>query len=169
MLKRHYGSFYQHISSFKHAKTCYGGPTWPNEQFCRWAIIGNMSKQRQNDQNCSNRLIIGRKHLQWAQNRTTTRSKDPTPTPNTPSVEEFNIKRDHESIIDLRYYQIGHWAPLSNFQTVISPSSFDLRSSNSYHSSNVILDAFYQNFSKIKFAVSEKTRWRLKTSKNHLA
>ena len=109
------------------------------------------------------------KQLRSAQKRTTTRSKDPTPTPNTPSVEEFNIKRDHESIIDLRYYQIDDGALCRTFQTVISPSSFDLRSSNSYHSSNVILDAFCQIFSKIKFAVSEKTRWRLKTSKNHFA
>ena len=84
-------------------------------------------------------------------------------------LARFQIIWDHESIIDLRYYQIGPGAHFSNLKTVISPSSFDLRSSNFYHSYYVILDAFYQNYSENEFAVSEKTRWRLKTSKNHLA
>ena len=35
--------------------------------------------------------------------------------------------------------------------------------------SNVILDTFYQKIMKINWYVFEKTRWRLKTSKNHFS
>ena len=94
---------------------------------------------------------------------------DHTPTPNTPSVEEFKISEHHESIIDLRYYQIDAGRTIRKLQTVISPSSFDLQSHNFAQSQKAILDTFYQIFSEIKFAVFAKTRWRLKTSKNHLA
>jgi hypothetical protein len=93
----------------------------------------------------------------------------PPSTPITPSVEEFKISEHHESIIDLRYYQIGPGAHFRKFQTVISRSSLDLQSHNFAQSQRAILDTFCQIFSEIKFAVLEKTRWRLKTSKNHFA
>ena len=116
MVKQHNGSFYRRISSRKHVIACYEGPTWPNEQFCRWAIIGDHVKTPYFAQNHQGNMlerpktvkndilrwaIIGEraktasersKQLRIARHHMPTGPNDHTPTPNTPSVEEFNIR-----------------------------------------------------------------------------
>ena len=57
MRKRHLGSFCHQMSSCKHVLTCYEGPTWPNEHFCQWAIIGDDVKTAYFAQNHHGNMI----------------------------------------------------------------------------------------------------------------